>query len=246
MVQQLLSLLPQDQVAAIVFSLVVFGVVMGASTLLLGGLRARGSMTILLMCVGIAVGRALPGWLGWTTEPNATAILGALIGAVLGFVLHRLWTALGLGLLAAVLAAVVLWFQVDGPRQFSPPEMPPESGAMLYLKRVWVSLPAEFHNNLLLVMAPIHIVTAVTGFIFSRIGAALFYALGGAIILAVALLFGEASGHMPGIQALLPALIEIRVLLFAAIVLLGTLVQLAMMEKHHRPKKPRPLPEDDS
>jgi len=230
-----------------VFGLVLLGAVMGAATLLLGGLRSRAAITLLVMCAGIAIGRAMPWWFGWSTEPNATAILGAIVGAALGFLLHRFWIAVGVGYCAAILAAVVVWYQADGPHTFALPPLEAGQTAQEYAHLAWEHTPRMFRDNLVVTCAPIFLVFAVLAFIFHRVAVALFYSLWGAMLLSASLLLGEVSGRMPQIKNLLPALIELRVLLFAGMVLLGTLVQLSLI----RPKRPAQpaapaLPEDDS
>lgn len=245
MIEQLLRLLPPERVEGVVFACVLLGAVVGTATLLLGGLRSRAAMTLIMMCLGLAFGRALPGWRGWSTEPNATAMLGAVLGAVLGFILHRLWIALGIGCLAAIVAAVVVWFQAEGPRYFEAPPMEQGVTVWAYGHTLWQQAPQAFRDNLLLACAPVVGVFALLGFIFRRVGIALFYALAGSMLLAVSLLIGEASGRMPGLKNLLPKLIELRVLLFAAVVLLGTLVQLSLIRTAGR-ATPSPLPADDS
>jgi hypothetical protein len=246
MVQQLLNLLPQDRVAEFVFSFVVFGAVMGLATLFLGSLRRRAAATLMLMCLGILMGRGLHAWYGWGGEPNATAILGAVVGGVLGFLLHRLWIAIGLGVVAALLAACVLWFQLEAARQVEAPRLEAGMGLLDHLSLCWSRVPEDFQSVLPLVTAPAFLIFAVFGFVFVRLGSAMFFATAGAMVLAASLLLGETSGHMPQIGSMLPQLIELRVLLFAAVVLLGTLVQWLLVKPDKARKKPAAAPEDDS
>lgn len=246
MVQQLLSLFPADQLGTIVTSIVLTGAVIGAATLLLGGLRSRFSITLLLLVVGAVVGRCIPAWLSLAIEPNATAMVGAMVLGILGFVFHRFWVAVWLGVVAASLAAAILWFRLGADRTFDAPSLEAGMTVSGYLGLCWHQMPHLFKADLPFVCIPLFLAGLVVGLLLEQVAVALLYALIGTSLLFSSLMFGEASEQMPSASYLLPRLGEMRIVLFAGFVLLGTLVQLVMMRKHQASTQSSEKPEDDS
>ena len=247
MVEQLLSLVPAEQVRTVLLAVVLTGSMLGAATLLLGGLRSRFMMCLLLLVAGTIAGHSVPQWFGLRIEPNATAILGAIVMGILGFAFHRLWVALGLGLMVAGLAGVMLWFNLDAGRLFHAPAAEQGMTVASYMQLCWEQAPPVFKAKTPLVCAAAGLAGLVVGLLLTRLGTALFYSIMGTSILFLSLLFGEASGQMPTASYLLPEVSEMRVVLFAGFVLLGTLVHLATMPRPlSAAGRPQPKPEDDS
>lgn len=228
-------------------AVVLTGTIIGVATLLLGGMRSRFMMSLLLLVVGVTLGHSAPEWFGLKIEPNASAILGAIVLGILGFAFYRIWVAICLGLIVAGLAAVILWFNLGIPRSFQAPAAEHGMSVLGYLRACWEHVPAIYTTSVPPVCAPVFLAGVVVGLLLNRFGTALFYSLLGASIMFLCLLFGEASGQMPAATYLLPELAELRVVLFAAFVLLGILVHMATMP---RPRgaaaRPQPKPEDDS
>ena len=247
MVQELLSLVPADQVRTTLLAVVLTGSMLGAATLLLGGLRSRFMMCLLLLVGGTLAGHSVPEWFGLRIEPNATAILGAIVMGILGFAFHRVWVAIGLGMMLGGLAGVILWFKLDAGRLFHAPAAEQGMTVASYVLLCWDQAPPIFKAKLPVVGAAAGLAGLVVGMLLNRVGTAFFYSILGTSILFLSLLFGEASGQMPTASYLLPEVSEMRVVLFAGFVLLGTMVHLATMP---RPLpaggRAEPKPEDDS
>ena len=247
MVQQLLNLVPAEQVRSLLLAVVLTGSIIGAATLLLGGLRSRFMMCLLLLVAGTIAGHSVPGWFSLRIEPNATAILGAIVMGILGFAFHRVWVAVGLGLMVAGLAAVILWFNLDAGRSFQSPAATQGMTVASYMRLCWDQAPAVFKAKAPMVCALAGLAGLAVGMLLNRFGTALFYSILGTSILFLSLLFGEASGQMPTASYLLPEVAEMRVVLFAGFVLLGTMVHLATMPRSRKAAgRPQPKPEDDS
>lgn len=247
MVQQLLSLVPPEQVRTVLLAIVLTGTIIGAATLLLGGMRSRFMISLLLLVVGVTIGHSAPAWFGLKIEPNAAAILGAIVMGILGFAFYRIWVAICLGLIVAGLAAVILWFNLGAGRSFHAPTAEHGMTLLAYLRLCWQHVPELYKASAPVVCIPVCLAGITVGLLLNRFGTALLYSLLGTSIMFLCLLFGEASGQMPSASYLLPDLTELRVLLFAAFVLLGILVHMATMPRP-RPAagKPQPKPEDDS
>ncbi len=247
MVQQLLSLVPAEQVRTLLLAIVLTGTIIGAATLLLGGLRSRFMICLLMLVVGTLIGHSAPQWFGLRVEPNATAILGAIVMGILGFAFHRVWVAICLGLVVAGLAAVILWFNLDAGRSFQAPAAEHGMSVSAYLRLCWEHFPAAYRASVPVVCVPVCVAGFAVGLLLNRLGTALLYSILGTSIMFLCLLFGEASEQMPATSYLLPGLTELRVVLFAGFVILGTLVHLATMPRpRNAASRPEPKPEDDS
>jgi len=108
MVQELTSLMPH-QMGELALWMAMAGVALGAGLWLAGTCFSRSIITLLLVAIGSFAGKRLPGWMGWSIDPMATAVGGAILLGISGYLLHQYWVGIGLGLVLAAWTALLTW-----------------------------------------------------------------------------------------------------------------------------------------
>jgi hypothetical protein len=141
------QLLPKE-VATSVIAMAMMGACFGASLWLVGARFSRSLITLLLVTVGAGVGLLLPRWCGWGIDGWVTAIGAALALGASGFFMHRFWVGVGLGLVVAAWAAVLVWLLCKGPETWSVPKYEAGSKLITYFQTLWQSVPAATQRYL--------------------------------------------------------------------------------------------------
>jgi hypothetical protein len=199
--QNLLPLLPRrigSAGAAIAFGLAA----VGCGLWLAGARFSRPLLAIAATAGGGAIGFQSPHWFGWTIDPWAVAVLGALLLGVCGFLAHRWLAAAGLGVVLAawgVLAAVTP--SGLGGHLFA---------ALIPREIIWAQL-ADFPNSipngiieLMLVAGGVGLVGGTTvALLWPRVGVTLFWTLLGLTLTLVSAVVATQAVH-PAYLRLIP------------------------------------------
>src|SRR5689334_19006424 len=119
MVQQLLPFLPQALPTAAAALLCVTAVAVGLFLWLLGGVWARGIVTLIGVALGGWLGMMLPRWYYWPVNSMALATLGAVALGVAAFGVPRISVGLLLGVVLATWAGVGVWINLSGDQPFA-------------------------------------------------------------------------------------------------------------------------------
>jgi len=101
--QNLLPLLPR-RIGSAGAAVAIGSAAVGCGLWLAGARFSRPLLAIAATAGGGAIGFQTPRWFGWTIDPFAVAVLGALLLGIVGFFAHRWLAAAGLGIVLAVWA----------------------------------------------------------------------------------------------------------------------------------------------
>jgi hypothetical protein len=240
MVQELLSLLPKE-VGTLALVLAMAGTLAGAGLWLAGARFSRSLITLVLVSAGGWIGLFLPQWMGWSIDGWAPAILLAIVLGASGFVLHRFWVGVGLGLVLAGWAAVIVWMICKGNAVWTLPKYRMGTTATGYAKDLWQSLPADV-VKFLPFAAGMALVSGLAGaLVWPRIGVVVLYSVVG-VSMVVGLGLCVMSFERPQWIGMLPAKGSLQVMLVMAMVAFGALLQWQIAPvKKGKQKQGRPI-----
>lgn len=241
MLQELLPLLPRE-VGTLAALLAITGTLLGAGLWLVGSRFSRSLITLLLVSLGGWVGLLLPRWCGWSIDGWAPAIgLAVLMGAS-GFFMHRLWVALGLGLVLAAWAAVAVWILCRGHGVWSLPKYDAGADAAAFAKSLWLSLPDGVRQYLPYACGMALLSGLLSALLWPRVGVVLLYSTGGVSML-VGLGLCTMNFARPQWLGALPAKSSSQLLVVLAMVAFGAVLQwnLAPSKKSKLANDGRPL-----
>jgi hypothetical protein len=101
--QNLVPLLPR-RIGSAGAAIAVTSAAVGCGLWLAGARFSRPLLAFAATVGGGAIAYQTPRWFGWTIDPIAVAVLGAILTGVFGFLAHRWLAAAGLGIVLAVWA----------------------------------------------------------------------------------------------------------------------------------------------
>ena len=206
MVQELSSLLPH-QLGNPTLWMAVAGIVIGAGMWLAGACFSRSIITLLMVAAGSLAGKWLPGWTGWSIDPMATAVGGAILLGISGYLLHQYWVGIGLGLVLAAWTALLTW--KNSGQGVSWREMEGWSSARLMLSfAVW----------------GMGISGIAATWLWPKVGQSLFYSITG-VTLALAMAMTNAQLDRTGWLQWVPAEKWAQYSSMASLVLVGAMMQ---------------------
>lgn len=219
MLQELLSLMPH-QMGAFALWMAVVGVGLGAGLWLAGARFSRSIITLLLVSAGAMIGKLLPGRMGWSIDPMATAVGGAMVLGVSGYLLHRWWVGIGLGLVMAAWATLVTWKIAGHGIPWIWPWNDGSTSMGASDESTWSTAQLAF--PFMVWMAGISGIAAA--WLWPKIGESLFYSITG---LSLALAMGLACAQMGrgGWIQWAPAEDWAQVTSLASLILIGAVVQ---------------------
>lgn len=246
MVQELLNLLPDEVSTGALYALVGLAAA-GLGVWLLGARWSRPVVTLVLVAAGTLLGRALPGWMGWSIDPMGPAIGGALVLGLSGYILHRMWVGIALGGLLALWAAVGCWVMFSGEHAIdwsSEPELVVESTPREIVQAQWEALPPELTSVLPWACGTALVLGATLAFMWPRVAVALLYSGLGVTLVAGC---GLAAMHAakPDWIAMLPQQLWAQLAILAGMLLVGTLVQIRMLRPRKKSKDAEAEADDD-
>jgi hypothetical protein len=206
MLQELSSLMPH-QVGEFALWMVMVGLALGGGLWLAGACFSRSIITLSLVAAGSFVGKWLPGWMGWSIDPMATAVGGAIALGISGYLLHQYWVGIGLGMVLAAWTAMLTWKDIGHSLNWR--EMEGWSSARLALSfAVWGA--------------------GLTGiaatWLWPKVGQSLFYSITG-LTLALAMALAVAQMGRGNWLGWVPAENWAQYASMAALVLVGAVVQ---------------------
>jgi len=218
MLQGLLLLMPH-QLGAFALWMAMAGTCLGAGLWLAGARFSRSIITLLLVAIGSIVGKLLPGWMGWSIDPMATAVGGSVVLGASGYLLHRWWVGMGFGLVLALWAALGTWMVLSPGQDWSWP-MPGDS----FWSDLWGSLSPQVQSVLPFMAGAGWISGGVVALVWPRIGVVLLYSMTG---LSLALAMGLAIAELgrPGWLNWVPSQDWVQWTALAVLVLAGAGVQ---------------------
>ena len=223
MVQQLLPLLPHDiGRAALVAALTA--TLFGAVLWLAGARFSRPMITLLGVALGAFFGRMLPGWMGWNVNTMAASVGGAVVLGMSGFLLHRMWVGLGLGVLLACWATIIVWFCFSDGAQLTWPTVDQTTTWRTFADVLWLSLPLKVRQILPFATSLAMLSGLLASLIWPRFGAALLYSALGTSVLVGAGLIAIENGR-PQWITIVPSQTWAQATTLLAIVAFGAIVQ---------------------
>jgi hypothetical protein len=158
------------------------GVALVGFTFWLAGARFNRTVATLAgVLLGGVGGIELPRLLGWSISGMGPAVAGAVVLGLIGFILHRAWVSLGLGLLLALLAGLLLWHGWGPGAGWTWPA--PGAGRRQWVIDVWNQFPPEMRRLLPAVMGAALFSGLSIGILWPRPAMVLMYSLCGVCLL---------------------------------------------------------------
>jgi hypothetical protein len=200
--EQLLRMLPADPSGALITAIVAFGIAIGSLTALLGAMHSRPTMAVLLLALGALLGFGVPRWLRWDVDPSVCICIGAIGCGLLGFLLHRMSVALALGTLVTI-AVLLVFYDLTQPFDSLPPnQVQIEEPLPVIALNLWNAASPTFRSAAPWVAGSVFLVMAVIGYVFTKFGMALTYALGGTMMTLFFIRLGLASDKIHWLDSL--------------------------------------------
>lgn len=210
----------------------------------LGGARfGRSAVTLAMVSGGAVIGKMLPARMGWTIDPMATGIAGALVVGIAGYLLYRLWAALGLGLLLAIWAAWATWV-LSGVGPLSLPALTQETTLASFAGDLWHTVSPRMQFWLPIAGAAAGIIGTALGLLWCRVGEALLFSLLGTSLLILGTL---AALHLrwPAALERMPTAHGAQAGIAGALVAVGFSVQYRLAARAMPAARKRAVTEDD-
>jgi hypothetical protein len=181
MLQELLPLLPKE-VGSLMIALAIAGTLIGAALWLIGGRFSRSLITLVLVSAGGWVGLYLPTWCGWAIDGWVVAIGLAVAAGASGFFMHRLWVAVGFGLVLTAWTALAVWLLMKHDGTWAFPKLESPFVPAVFGKALWQSVPPAIQQVLPYACG----MALVSGFsaalLWPRLGLVLLYSMAGVTI----------------------------------------------------------------
>ncbi len=239
MVQELLPLLPKE-LGNIALGVAIVGTLIGAGLWLAGSRISRSLVTLVLVSAGGWGGMFLPRWCHWSIDGWAPALGGAIIAGIAGFFVHRLWVAVGLGLVLAAWAAVVTWTLCKGNGVWSLPKFEVTTQFSVYAHDLWLSVPDQVRKILPFACGAAALSGVLAALLWPKLGIVFLYSSAGVSMVVVMGLFAINMAR-PQWIGLLPARTSSQVTTVLAMVAFGALLQWRIAPSKAGPKERRPL-----
>lgn len=146
MLQELLSLMPDQADAAPMLTWVAYALIAaGAVLCILGSRLNRSLITLGMLAVGAWIAMHLPAWMGWNIDGMGPAVGAALVCGLLGFLLYRLWTGVGLGIILALWAVAGCWLALHGNYTWTWPDLSQMTGTQP-IQALWEQVPEDLRR----------------------------------------------------------------------------------------------------
>ncbi|HEV2292803.1 MAG TPA: hypothetical protein VGR35_03055 [Tepidisphaeraceae bacterium] len=208
--------------AALIAALV--GTLVGAGLWLAGARFSQPMITLLGVALGAILGRQLPGWMHWNVNSMAASVGGAVVLGMGGFLLHRMWVAIGLGLLLGCWAALATWVFAGEGAALAWPTVGPTTTWRLFADTLWLGLPVHVRQVLPYATSIAAFSGVMTALLWPRVAVVLLYsALGTSLLVSMGLIAIENS--RPQWIMIVPAQTWAQLTTLIGIVAFGAVVQ---------------------
>jgi hypothetical protein len=237
-VQELVHLLPAENVGTgWLIATIVVGVI-GAVIWIVGARYSRWILTLLAVLLGAALGKNLPGWLGWQISGAGPAVGAALLLGVTGFVLHGMWVGIGLGAVLCCWTAIGCWIGLRDAASWNWPPIGDGATLTSYLTSLWQTMPQNVTRLMPYCCAAAMVTGLAAAIIWPRLALLLGWSLAGTTLMVLA---GIASLNFirPELLGRLPSAAWAQATLLGSIIGMGALLQwrLGPRSAKAKPKK---------
>lgn len=182
MLQDLLPLLPH-QLGTFALWIAMAGTCIGAGLWLSGARFSRSIITLLLVAIGALAGKSVPRWMGWSIDPMAMAVGGAMVLGASGYLLHRWWVGIGFGAVLATWSMAATWLILAHGTSWNWPPMDEFAAPWDYPGVVWSSLPPVMMQVLPWIAGAGMVSGVVFALMWPRVGIVLLYSMTGLSLL---------------------------------------------------------------
>ena len=227
--KQIIDSLPPDPAGMVITLMVAIGIGVGALTALLGALHSRLTISLLMLCVGAALGLALPGSLGIDVNRSIAIGVGSVVFGILGFALHRTCVAVALGTLVAAVALVIMYDQttsVGGGTRNAVNVSP--LNIWETLRYTWDGAPAGFRSLAPWVASGAFFVAGLLAMFLPKFGMAALYSLGGTMLTLFCIRLAHASDKIHWLDSIKTGPMTMAAL-GIAMLLVGFMTQSALL-----------------
>jgi len=227
MLQEILTLIPQpapDGIEKTVIGTGMASCVIGLLMWIVGARFSRQTLTLLLVSLGAIIGKKIPLWYGWNFSPAAFAVGGAIVFGVAGFAMHRLWIGMSLGVITSLWSAFPVWMLRHDQTGWSWPGWSADTSLAEFCRTLWENLPDDVRMMLPYAAGASLISSVVIGLIKPRLATVINWSLWGATLMLVGSIVAIAA-YQPEWFAKAPAGLRSQILILAAIVAFGAVVQ---------------------
>lgn len=192
--EQLLRVLPEDPRGVLITAIVAFGIATGSLTALLGALHSRPTMAVLMLGCGALLGFAVPSWLNWQIgDPSVAIAFGAIAFGLIGYLLHRMCISLSLGILMTFVVLFIFYDLSQPLDTQAAHQVQIEQPLPVIALNLWNAATPTFHHVAPWLALGVFLAMAIVGYVFSKFGMALTYALGGTLLTLFVIRLGLAS-----------------------------------------------------
>jgi len=233
---QIIDSLPPDPSGMVITLIVAIGIGVGALTALLGALHSRLTISLMMLCVGVALGYAAPDWLDIDVNRSISIGIGSVAFGILGFALHRVCVAVTLGVLVAVAAMVILNDQTQVVEMGKAVGVDINTSTFSEtLQTAWKDAPVGFRSLAPWIASAAFLVAGLLAMFMPKFGMAALYSLGGTMLTLFCISLGHASDKIHWLDSIKTGPMTIASLGFAML-LVGFITQLALL--HRRTASP--------
>lgn len=200
------------------------GTAAGGVLWLAGSRFSRSITTLVAVSLGGYLGMHVPGWMGWSFEPMAAAVVGAMVVGLSGYLMHTTWVGLSLSLVLALWAAVIAWVLSGGGATPYVPDVSWSAGMVEALRATWRALPGDLPRVMPIALAAALTAGVAITVLWPKLGRVLTYSIIGVSLL---LVMGLSAMRMsrPDWLAALPATLPAQLAFVAGLVGLGVVTQ---------------------
>jgi len=223
LIQNLLPLLP-ERVGPVGMTALVGTSVFGCGLWLFGARFSRPLLALAASVGGGAIGYQSPHWLGWSVDPLAMAVLGALILGVFGFVAHLYLATLGLGMVAGGWAMLAVVACVGLGNGWSWTDFAASDGWMDYVSVLQRTVPSKLAIVLMYAGGVGLLIGSAFALIFRRLGVVFFWSLTGLSLLLLSVL-AAAEAEATKYLLFVPPHASGQIAVLAGLVAMGAAVQ---------------------
>ena len=223
MLQDMLTLLPRDFGTPVLVAALV-GILAGLALWAAGARASRGTLTLLAVAAGAALGLQVPRWLDWHIAGWTTAMGGSLALGLSAYVWHRAWVGVAFSAVLALWAALAAWVSCRHGQSWAWPDWEKGSNVGQFLYAAWLTLPTDVQRVLPFAFGAAVISGIAVVVAWPRVATVLLYSLGG-LTLVTALTLAVLRRHHPDWLDILPARGSSQVIGLFVLTLGGALLQ---------------------
>jgi hypothetical protein len=225
MVEDLLPYFPQAMTMASVCACVAV-LAAGVMLWLVGGVWARGIVTLVAVTLGGWLGMMLPRWYIWPVNSMSLSVLGAVGLGVCAFAVPRVWVGVVLGAVLAGWASLAAWMTCRGDAGFAYRSEWEVQNLTLpqHLVDIWGRLPETVTRVAPYAAAAGMVSGLAIALLWPRLSRALAFSAAGVTVTFVSLLM-VVTTRRPDWLLLVPTQTEIQAAVLGVMALAGVVIQ---------------------